>query len=94
MRDFNRELDTGHAKIKTFPVANSKEFSHYVLPSWEDGNVAILHFGVSRKLQNRNCSKVVDDLILSLKKAATKCMSFGVSKVRVYGIVFNKGVAN
>ena len=33
MRDFNRELDTGHAKIKTFPVANSKEFSHYVLPS-------------------------------------------------------------
>ena len=96
IRDFNRELDTGHAKIKTFPVANSKEFSHYVLPSWEDGNldVAILHFGVSHKLQNRNCSKVVDDLILSLKKAATKCMSFGVSKVRVYGIVFNKRVAN
>lgn len=83
MRDFNRELYTGHAKIKTCPGADSKEFSHYVSPILEDGNfdVAILHFGMNDLLQNRNRSKVVDDLILSFKKTATKCMSFRVSKV-------------
>ena len=49
MRDFNRELDTGHANIKTFSGANSKEFPHYVTPTFVVGNfdVAILHFGVN-----------------------------------------------
>ena len=30
VRDFNRDLNTGHAKIRTFPGAISKEFPHYV----------------------------------------------------------------
>ena len=92
MRDFKRELDIGHAKIKTFPGENSKEFPHYITPSLEDGNfdVAILHFGVNDLLQNRNRSKAVDELILTLKKTATKCMSLGIIKVIISGIVFNK----
>ena len=36
----------------------------------------------------------MDELILNLKKTATKCMSFEVSKVIVSSIVFNKKVAN
>ena len=36
----------------------------------------------------------MDELILDLKKTATKCMSLGVCKVIVSGIVFNKRVAN
>ena len=36
VRDFNSELDTGHAKIRTFPGAISKEFPHYVTPKLED----------------------------------------------------------
>ena len=36
----------------------------------------------------------MDELILNLKKTATKCISFGVRKVIVSGIVFNKRVAN
>ena len=88
--DFNRELDTGHAKIITFPRAISREFPHCVTPTLEDGNfdIAILHFGVNDLLQNRN------ELILTWKKTATKCMLFGVRKVIVLGIVFNKRVAN
>ena len=95
-RDFNRELDTGHPKIRTFSGAISKEFPHYVTPTLEDGNfdIAILHFGVKDPLQNKNQSKAVDELIINLKKTATKCMSFGVSKVIVSGIVFNKKFAN
>ena len=96
VRDFNSELDTGHAKIRTFPGAISKEFPHYVTPTLEDGNFdrAILHFGVNDLLRNKNQSKAVDELIINLKKTATKCMSFGVSQVIVSGIVYNKKVAN
>ena len=36
----------------------------------------------------------MDKLILSLKKTSTKYISFGVSKVIVSSIVFNKRVAN
>ena len=45
-------------------------------------------------LQNKSQSGAADELIINLKKTATKCMSFGVSKVKVSGIVFNKKVAN
>ena len=96
VRDFNSELDTGHAKIRTFPGAISKEFPHYVTPTLEGGNfdIAILHFGVNDLLRNKHQSKAVDELIIYLKKTATKCMSFGVSQVIVSGIVYNKKVAN
>ena len=92
MRDFNRELDTGHANIKTFSGANSKEFPHYVTPTLVDGNfdVAILHFALNDLLRNRNQSETVDKLILNPEKSATKCSSFGVGKVIVSSIVYNK----
>ena len=69
---------------------------HYVTPTLEDGNfdIAILHFGLNDLLRNKNQSKAVDELIINLKKTATKCMSFGVSQVIVSGIVYNKKVAN
>ena len=96
MRNFNSESDTGHARIRTFPGAISKEFPHYVTPTLEGGNfdIVILHFGVNDLLQNRNQSKAGNELIINLKKTAKKDMSFGVSKVIVSGIVFNKKVAN
>ena len=92
MTDFNRELNTGHAKIRTFSGAISKEFPHYITPTLEDGNfdIAILHFGVNDLLRKRNQSEAVDILILNLKKKAAKCISFGVRKVIVSSIVFNK----
>ena len=54
VRDFNRELNTGHARIRTFPGAVSKENPHYITPTLEDGNfdTAILHFGVNDLLRN------------------------------------------
>ena len=96
MRDFSRELNTGHAKIRTLPGAISKKFRHYITPTLDDGNfdIAVLHFGMNDLLRNRNQSEVVDELILNMKKTVTKCFSFGVRKFIVSGIVFNKRVAN
>ena len=84
MRDFNRELDTGHIKIKTFPGANSKDFPYCATLQVGNFDVAALHFGandllqidIDQKMFMRYRSKDVDELILNLKKAATKCMSF------------------
>ena len=94
MRDFNRELNTGHARIRTFPGAVSKEFHHYITPTLEDGNfdIAVLHFAWNDLLRNRNQSETVDELIRNLEKSATKCISFGVGKVIVSSIVYNKRV--
>ena len=96
VRDFNRELNTGHARIRTFPSAVSKEFPHYITPTLEDGNfdAVILHFGVNDLLRNRNQSEAVDELILNLEKTGKKCTSFGVRKVIVSSIVYNKRVPN
>ena len=96
LRGFNRELNTGHAKIKTFPGVISNGFPRYVTSTLEECNfdIAILHSGVKDLLQNRDQSEAVDELILNLKKTATKCMSFGVRKVIAPHIVFNKRVAN
>ena len=90
MSDFNRELNTGHVRIRTFPCAVSKEFPHYITPTLEDGNfdIAILHFSMNDLLRNRNQSEAVDELILNL------CISFGVRKVIVSSIVYNKRVPN
>ena len=49
VRDFNKELDTGHAKIRTFPGANSKKFSYYV-------TVVILHIVFNNRVVN-SCVK-------------------------------------
>ena len=86
VRNFNKELNTGHAKIRTFSGAISKEFPHYVTPTLEDDNfdIAILHFGVNDLLRNMNQSEDVDELIRNLKKTATQYMSFGVNKVIGY----------
>ena len=94
MREFNRELTTGHARIRTFPSAVSKDFPHYITPTLEDGNfdIAILHFGMNDLLRNRNQSEAVDDLIQNLEKTATKCISFGVHKVIVSSTVYNERV--
>ena len=71
---FQWKVRYSHAKIRAFPGAILKEFSHYVTPKLEDVkfNIAILHFGVNDLLQNRNRSKAMDELIFNLKKTATK----------------------
>lgn len=91
VRNFNKELDTDHVKIKIFP---GEEFPHYVTPTLEDGNfdVAILDFELNYVLQS--FSKAADDLILKLKKTTKKCMSFGVIKIIALDMVFNTRVDN
>ena len=76
--------------MKSFPGATSKELLHYVDPTLKDGiyNAAIIHVGVNDLLNNKNTSKV-DELVNNLKSTAIKCISNGIAKVVVSGIVIN-----
>ena len=47
--DFNKELDTGHAKIRTFPSGNSEKMPYYV-------TVVILHIVFNNRVFN-SCVK-------------------------------------
>ena len=68
---------------------------HYVDPTLKDGiyNTATIHVGVNDLLNNKNTNKV-DELVNNLKSAAIKCISNGIAKVVVSGIVINNKMSD
>ena len=83
------------AMLKSFPRASSKELLHCVDPTLKDGiyNTAIIHVGVNDLLNNKNTNKV-DELVNNLKSTAIKCISNGIAKVVVSGIVINNRMSD
>ena len=81
--------------LKSFPRASSKKLLHYVDPTLKDGiyNTAIIHVGVNDFLNNKNTNKV-DELVNNLKSTAIKCISNGIAKVVVSGIVINNRMSD
>ena len=81
--------------MTSFPGATSKELLHYVDPTLRDGiyNTAIIHVGVNDLLNNKNTNKV-DELVTILKSTAIKCISNGIAKVVVSGIVINNKMSD
>ena len=95
VREFNNEIKNSYAKFKTFPSSDSREILHYVNPTLESGNYdsAVLHFGVNDLLHKAlSKSDTVGNLIENIRKAADKCMPYGVSNVFVSAIVRNKRI--
>ena len=95
VREFNNEIKNSYAKFKTFPRSDSREILHYVNPTLESGNYdsAVLHFGVNDLLHKAlSKSDTVGNLIENIRKAADKCMPYGVSNVFVSAIVRNKRI--
>ena len=56
-------------------------------------NTAIIHVGVNDFLNNKNTNKV-DELANNLKSTAIKCISNGIAKVVVPGIVINNKMSD
>ena len=95
IHEFNSLVKKGYAKMKSFPGATSKELLHYVDPTLKDGiyNTAIIHVGVNDLLNNKNTNKV-DELVNNLKSTTIKCISNGIAKVVVSGIVINNRMSD
>ena len=93
MYEFDRALRNHRAKILNFPGASSNEILHYIDVHLKEKliDTIIVHVGVNDRL-NENSQLKTNQLIGNIKKITQKCVSFGVKKIYVSGLVFTTRV--
>ena len=76
-----------------FPGASSSEILHYIDVHLKEKliDTIIVHVGVNDRL-NVNSQLKTNQLIGNIKKITQKCVSFGVKKIYVSGLVFTTRV--
>ena len=89
LREFNRLLKNGNAKLLCFPGVNSKQLLHYLDINLDDcqTDTVILHVGVNDILQDQT-SQGVENLVNNIKCMAQKCYSYGVTNIFISGLVY------
>ena len=78
----NQQIKNGYTKFKSFPDCDSKEVLHYIEPTLETYDSAIL-------LNDKSPSST-DNLVSNLVNIVNKCKSFRVMDLFASGIAFNK----
>ena len=93
MYEFDRALRNHRAKMLNFPGASSNEILHYIDVHLKEKliDTIIVHVGVNDRL-NENSQLKINQLIGNIKKITQKCVSFGVKKIYVSGLVFTTRV--
>ena len=93
MYQFNRALRNRRAKMLNFPGASSNEILHYIDVHLKEKliDTVIIHVGVN-DLLNENSQLKINQLIENIKKITQECVSFGVKKIYVSGLVFTTRV--
>ena len=93
MYEFDRALRNHRAKMLNFPGASSSEILHYIDVHLKEKliDTIIVHVGVNDRL-NENSQLKTNQLIGNIKKITQKCVSFGVKKIYVSGLVFTARV--
>ena len=76
-----------------FPGASSSEILHYIDVHLKEKliDTIIVHVGVNDRL-SENSQLKTNQLIGNIKKITQKCVSFGVKKIYVSGLVFTTRV--
>ena len=93
MYQFNRALRNHRPKMLNFPGASFDEILHYIDVHLKEKliDTIIVHVGVNDRLNERSQLKI-NQLIENIKKITQKCVSFGVKKIYVSGLVFTTRV--
>ena len=93
MYQFNRTFRNRRAKMLNFPGASSSEMLRYIDVHLKEKliDTAVVHVGVN-DLLNGNIQFNINQLIENIKKITQKCVSFGVKKIYVSGLVFTTRV--
>ena len=93
MYQFNGTLRNRRPKMLSFPDALSSEILHYIDVHLKEKliDLAIVRVGVNYLLSRNNQFKL-NRLIENIKKITQKCVSFGVKKIYVSGLVFTTRV--
>lgn len=86
--DFNKKLNSGKAFFKTFSGANTKQLSHYIIPTLVDDkpDSIIIHVGTNDILNNANDSELANNII----KIAIICKQHGVNDVFISSVLVKK----
>ena len=86
--DFNKQLRSGKAFFKTFSGANTKQLSHYIIPSLVDNkpDKVIIHVGTNDVLNGANDTELANSII----KIGMICKQHGVNDVFISSILVKK----
>ena len=86
--DFNKQLRSGKAFFKTFSGANTKQLSHYIIPSLVDDkpDTVIIHVGTNDVLNGANDTELANSII----KIGMICKQHGVNDVFISSILVKK----
>ena len=93
MYQLNTALRNRRVKMLNFPGASSNEILHYIDVHLKEKliDTVIIHVGVN-DLLNENSQLKINQLIENIKKITQECVSFGVKKIYVSGLVFTTRV--
>ena len=86
--DFNSQLRSGKAFFKTFSGANTKQLSHYIIPTLVDDkpDAVIVHVGTNDILNGANDNELAN----SIMKIGIVCKQHGVNDVVISSILVKK----
>ena len=86
--DFNSQLRSGKAFFKTFSGANTKQLSHYIIPTLVDDkpDAVIVHVGTNDILNGANDNELAN----SIMKIGIVCKQYGVNDVVISSILVKK----
>ena len=86
--DFNKELRSGKAFLRSFSGANSKQLDDYIIPTLVDDepDVVLLHVGTNDILSNASDAELANNII----NIELKCKNHGFSKVFISAILVKK----
>ena len=90
LREFNRNINNGNAKIKCFPGSTVKQLKHYSIPmlSEERPNTVVLHVGINDLVSTRENKTPDDELAIEIMNSGWCCVEYGVETVFISGLTF------
>ena len=93
IRKFNHYINNATAGQKSFPGATSKELSHYVVPTLQEGwfNSALINIGINGILKNQSGSQC-ESFTRNILEISHKCKEHGVEEIIISSIVATENI--
>ena len=95
IKEFNRYVKNGSARIKSFPGTTIQQLNNYYsIPTLkeEKPEIVILHVGINDLLSSRDNITPEEEIATEIMKIGIKCKNHGVETVFISGITFCKNV--
>ena len=83
IKEINRQIRGGRIHVKAFPEAKSTQLNHYVTPTLEEYDAAIIHVGINDILR----SKHYDELPGNIIKVGNTCQKYDTGKIYISAIL-------